>query len=234
MPQPFSRRRPPASSASLFPFPPSPPGRAPRPPTASPPRFLVWRDAPSRRDGALRGRPGEPPFAPRSPSASCGAAPPPAVTALFPRAAFHSSVCSRSRATVPSPTSPTPARGARHRAGLWGQEDEILKRTALVALWRAQTLGRRVPGAESSARRSFTADSPPSRGWPRARRGGSPRGRREAPRCSWKASALPTTLLGAHAPGQHCPLLWPCPLWPGPPGEQVAGSRHTLQTDRLL
>lgn len=64
MPHHFPGLRPPVSLPGPFPFLPSPLGEslgAPLPPTSLP----VWRDAPSRRDSALRGRPGEPLPGPR-------------------------------------------------------------------------------------------------------------------------------------------------------------------------
>lgn len=133
VPHPFPQRRPPVSSPISFPSSLLPTGAFLR---APPPRFLVWRDAISRRDGALRGRPREPP--PRSPLQPGCPAPAtfpgssmcslgglfrvspsylPVVTALLLRAAFHSSIYSFSYALVPSANVPDSFR--RSQAPYW-------------------------------------------------------------------------------------------------------------------
>lgn len=130
----------PRFSLSHFPSLVPPHGCVPRLPAPPPRASSSWRDAPSRRDGALRGRPGEspPPFPPRPRvpcpgdvpgllhalvrrSVPCVAEPPPCSSCpLSPRAAFHSSIYSFSRAWTAPGDGPESMPGSQAQSWTWG------------------------------------------------------------------------------------------------------------------
>lgn len=135
MPYPFPRRPPPVSGS--FPFFPSPRGAS----LGAPLPLPGWRDAPSRRDGALRGRPGSPHPVPAAASwALPGGAPQGPACALHGRSV---SGVAEPRSCSFCPLGPpslsfihlfifscidSVSGHPTHCTGLWGREDKILKR----------------------------------------------------------------------------------------------------------
>lgn len=196
MPQPSPRRRPPGSSPIPLPSSPLPKGASLGPPT-SPPRFLVRRDAPPRRDGALRGRPGQPPFAtlatlpgspvPRvAPRHHCRYRP------LSPRSLpFIRPVMFSGGGPVGRPAQlphEVPGTALGSGTGRWNREKKPFLR-------EARSVRPEPPPLREAL---LTADSHPALDRPVGNVGAPAR----SPRCSVQASVRPPA-----RPGQRCPCL---------------------------